>query len=168
MGVAAPRDGLWQWHDMLAVAGPRAGRGSLAAPPPQAVRLPGRGGPDRLDAGGYGRGHSARPPGGPETGPSPTDRGKAGTQRPVLVDRQGIPLAIPLSGAKVPDGKMREAPLEAFAPSKRPCGRPRKRPAKLPADTAYEAAAKRQELRRWGITPRIARRGVESSERLGR
>jgi transposase len=86
----------------------------------------------------------------------------------VLVDRQGIPLAIPLSGAKVPDGTMREAPLEACAPSKRPCGRPRKRPAKLPADTAYEAAAKRQELRRRGITPRIARRGVESSERLGR
>jgi transposase len=86
----------------------------------------------------------------------------------VLVDRQGVPLALTLSAANVADGQMREAPLEALEPSKRPVGRPRKRPAKLPAAKAYDAAAKRQELRRRGITPRRARRGIESSERLGR
>jgi transposase len=47
-------------------------------------------------------------------------------------------------------------------------GRPRKRPAKLHADKAYDAAILRRDLRTRGITPRIARRGVDSSERLGR
>jgi transposase len=106
--------------------------------------------------------------GGEATGPNPTDRGKAGTKRHVLVDRNGVPLALTLSGANVPDGKMREATLEALEPIKRPVGRPRKRPAKLHADKAYDAAAQRQALRRRGITPRMARRGIESSERLGR
>jgi Transposase DDE domain len=86
----------------------------------------------------------------------------------VLVDRQGIPLALPLSAANVPDGKVMAATLDAPEPRKRPVGRPRKRPAKLHADKAYDAAAKRQELRRRGLTPRSARRGIESSERLGR
>ncbi len=47
-------------------------------------------------------------------------------------------------------------------------GRPRKRPAKLHGDKGYDYPALRRTLRRRGITPRIARRGIESSERLGR
>ena len=85
-----------------------------------------------------------------------------------MVDRQGVPLALTLSGANVPDGKMMEATVDAVEPVKRPRGRPRKRPAKLHADKAYDAAALRQALRQRGITPRIARRRIESSERLGR
>src|ERR1051326_3598937 len=46
--------------------------------------------------------------------------------------------------------------------------RPRKRPNKLHADQAYSSRANRRALRERGITPRIARRGIESSERLGR
>ena len=42
------------------------------------------------------------------------------------------------------------------------------RPAKLHADKAYDSREKRRELRRRGITPRIARKGIESSEKLGR
>jgi transposase len=86
----------------------------------------------------------------------------------VVVDQQGVPLAITPSAADVPDVKRLEATLDAIEPIKRPIGRPRKRPAKLHADKAYDAAEKRQALRRRGITPRIARRGIESSERLGR
>jgi transposase len=86
----------------------------------------------------------------------------------VVVDRQGIPLALPLAAANVPDGKRLEPTLDALESIKRPVGRPRKRPAKLHADKAYDAAAKRQALRQRGLTPRIARRRVESSERLGR
>jgi len=76
-------------------------------------------------------------------------------------------LAVTLSGANVPDGKMMEATVDAVKPIKRPCGRPRKRPAKLHADKAYDAADKRHALRQRGITPRIARRRIESAERLG-
>ena len=54
-----------------------------------------------------------------------------------------------------------------IGPRGRP-GRPRKRPAKLHADKAYDSAEKRRALRARGITPRIARRGTDSSERLGR
>jgi IS5 family transposase len=47
-------------------------------------------------------------------------------------------------------------------------GRPRKRPTKLHADKAYDFPRCRRALRARGIIPRIARRGIESSERLGR
>jgi hypothetical protein len=45
-------------------------------------------------------------------------------------------------------------------------GRPRRRPAKLHGDKGYDYLRCRRALRRRGITPRIARRGVESSQRL--
>ena len=47
-------------------------------------------------------------------------------------------------------------------------GRPRRRPAKLHADKAYDHRRCRRECRQRGITPRIARRGIESSQKLGR
>jgi transposase len=47
-------------------------------------------------------------------------------------------------------------------------GRPRKRPSKLHADKAYDSSPLRRTLRSRGILPRIARRGIDSSERLGR
>lgn len=47
-------------------------------------------------------------------------------------------------------------------------GRPRRRPGKLHADKAFDHRRCRRECRARGITPRIARRGIESSERLGR
>ena len=47
-------------------------------------------------------------------------------------------------------------------------GRPRKRPAKLHGDKAYDSSEMRRALRARGITPRIARRGIDSSARLGR
>ena len=47
-------------------------------------------------------------------------------------------------------------------PGGRP-GRPRKRPAKLHCDKGYDYPRCRRALRRRGITPRIARRGVERS-----
>jgi transposase len=86
----------------------------------------------------------------------------------VVVDRQGIPLAVMLSAANVHDSRMMLETVDAIEPIKRPVGRPRKRPAKLHADKAYDSKPLREELRRRSITPRIARRGIESSERLGR
>jgi IS5 family transposase len=54
-----------------------------------------------------------------------------------------------------------------IGPRGRP-GRPRRRPAKLHADKGYDYPGCRRLLGRRGISPRIARRGVESSTRLGR
>jgi transposase len=109
--------------------------------------------------------------GGAETGPNPVDRGKLGSKYHLVVDRNGIPLAVGLSAANVHDSQLLEPVVDAIpavvGPRGRP-GRPRKRPAKLHADKAYDFSEKRRALRRRGITPRIARRGVESSDRLGR
>jgi transposase len=58
--------------------------------------------------------------------------------------------------------------LDTVPPIARPLGRPRRRPAKLDADKSYDARHCRAACRRRGITPRIARRGIESRERLGR
>jgi len=43
------------------------------------------------------------PHGGEKTGPNPTDRGKAGTKRSVLVEGRGVPLAVIVAGANEPD-----------------------------------------------------------------
>lgn len=85
-----------------------------------------------------------------------------------MVDRRGLPLAVTLSGANVPDGKRMLEVVDAVPPVRGKRGRPRQRPAKLHADKAYDDGVLRQELRRRGITPRLARRGIESSTRLGR
>ncbi len=44
--------------------------------------------------------------GGAETGPNPTDRGKAGTKRHLVVDRRGTPLGVRLSPANRHDSLM--------------------------------------------------------------
>jgi transposase len=85
-----------------------------------------------------------------------------------VVDSQGIPLAIVLTAANVNETTMLETTLDAIEPIKRPRGRTRKRPAKLHADKGYESKKNKAALRRRGIRPRIARKGVESKERLGR
>jgi len=61
--------------------------------------------------------------------------------------------------------------VDAIEPIRRPAcepGRPRKRPRKLHADKGYDFPRCRKALRKRGIKARIARRGVDSSERLGR
>jgi transposase len=108
------------------------------------------------------------PAGGEHTGRNPTDRGKLGTKHHLIVDRHGIPLAAEQSAANVHDSQLLEATVDAIRPIRMPYGRPRKRPAKLHADKAYDFRRCRESLRRRGITPRIARRGIDSSERLGR
>jgi len=109
--------------------------------------------------------------GGEQTGPNPVDRGKLGPKYQLVVDRQGIPLAVRLSAANAHDATQLVPLVDAIPPIIGPRGkpgRPRKRPAKLQADKAYDASALRRALRARGITPRIARRGIDSSVRLGR
>jgi transposase len=85
-----------------------------------------------------------------------------------VVDAQGIPLAHVLTSANVTDSKAFELTLDAVPPIHRPRGRPRRRPEKLHADKAYDRRHCREYLLRYHIIARIARIGIESSERLGR
>lgn len=86
----------------------------------------------------------------------------------MVTDRTGIVLAVGLSAANRHDSTMLERMVDAVGPIRGRRGRPRRRPAKLHGDKGYDYPRCRRALRRRGITPRIARRGVESSERLGR
>lgn len=73
-----------------------------------------------------------------------------------------------VSGANRHDSKMFERCVDAIPAIAGLQGRPRKRPSKLPADKGYDYKRCRAQLRQRGIASRIARRGVESSERLGK
>jgi len=98
VGDAAAGNGLWQWHDLLApLAGVAAGRG--VAETHHALLKTSSGKPSKL----IGPGRRLTPPasplrGGEKTEPNPTDAA-IGTKRHLVVDRQGIPLAVTLSAA---------------------------------------------------------------------
>ena len=51
------------------------------------------------------------PLGGDQTGKNPTDRAKMGSKRHLRVDRRGVPLALTVSGANIPDYQCAEATL---------------------------------------------------------
>jgi transposase len=75
------------------------------------------------------------------------------------------------SAANVNEGTLLERLVDAIPPLRQPHrrpGRPRRRPAKLHADKAYDSRKNRDALHRRHILPRIARRLIDSSTRLGR
>jgi transposase len=73
------------------------------------------------------------------------------------------------SAANVHDSMVFEELIDAVEPIKRSGrGRPRRCPEKLHADKAYDDKKCKRALRRRAIKSRIARKGIESSEKLGR
>jgi hypothetical protein len=57
-----------------------------------------------------------RPAIGECVGPNPTDRGKPGTKRHVLVEAGGVPLALSLSPANTHDSRLFEPLIDAVPP----------------------------------------------------
>ena len=96
------------------------------------------------------------------------DRGKPGSKIHAISDRNGLPLHADISAANVNDHRLLEDMVDGVAPIRQPAGRPRKRPAKLHGDKGYDYRTCRQALGRRRIKARIARKGIESSTRLGR
>ena len=105
--------------------------------------------------------------GGEKTGPNPTDRRKPGSKHHLCTDGQGIPMAISTTGANVHDVKQLLPLVDQIPPVAGKVGHPRQRPEKLYADRAYHSDPHRQELRRRGIQPWIARRGTAHGSGLG-
>ena len=98
-----------------------------------------------------------------------TDRGKPGTKRHIAVDARGTPLGVLTGPANQHDSRMLAPTLDAIPPVRSGrCGRPRQRPDKLHANKGHDYRHCRKECRARGIQPRIARHGVESSQRFGR
>ncbi|WP_407973045.1 IS5 family transposase [Burkholderia pyrrocinia] len=113
-------------------------------------------------------GASVSSPGGPGSRPQPDRSGKHGSKRHIAVDTHGIPLAVTVTGANRHDSIAFESTLDAIPAVRGLNGQPRKRPGKLHAGKGYDFARCRSYLRQRGIKARAARRGVESSKRLGR
>ncbi|WP_374113487.1 IS5 family transposase [Frankia sp. AgB1.8] len=102
------------------------------------------------------------------TGPSPVDRGKKGSKIHVLSGAEGLPLVVAVSGANLHDSQALVALVTGIPAIRSRRGPRRRRPVKLPADKGYDFDHLRLFLRERGIVGRIARRGIESTERLGR
>src|SRR5436190_545442 len=91
----------------------------------------------------------------PQTGRNPTDRGKIGSKHHLVVDQQGLPLAVTLSAANTHDSQMMCATIDAIPALRGRRGRPRRRPDKAHLDKGYDYPRCRRALRRRGICPRI-------------
>lgn len=95
------------------------------------------------------------PLGGEQTGKNPTDRGKYGSKRHVLVDGRGAPLSVIISAANTHDSQCALATLKAM-PIKKP-----KQPHRghhLCADKAYDADSIRRQAARLGYRVHIPKR----------
>lgn len=106
--------------------------------------------------------------GGEHTGPSPVDRGKPGSKMHILSDAKGLPLVVGLSAANVHDSLTLKPMIKGHQTRHDPWHGRHFKPQCLHADMAYDVPQLRRWL--WGkhIGVRIARKSVESSERLGR
>jgi transposase len=105
---------------------------------------------------------------GDHVGANPVDRGKPGSKLHLVCDGGGLPLTVAVTAANVNDTTMLPAVMDDVPPVRTPSGRRRTRPGSVHADKGYDSRANRVYLRRRGIRARIARRGTESSTRLGR
>jgi transposase len=105
--------------------------------------------------------------GGPATGPSPVDRGKTGSKHHIIVDAHGIPLATVTTGGNRNDVTQLIPLIEAIPPIRGKRGQPLRRPRQLYADRGYDHEAYRDQVRRFEVTPHIARRGTAHGSGLG-
>ena len=98
-------------------------------------------------------------------GPNPTDRGKAGTKRSLLVDGEGGPLSIVVAGANVHDAKLLEATLDAIVVE-----RPQpteEEPQHLCLDKGYDNPSGRGAAADHGYREHIRRIGEEKLDASG-
>lgn len=102
------------------------------------------------------------------TGPNPVDGGECGSKIHSIAERTGLPLSVGISGANVHDSQALIPLVKGISPIRSRRGRRRRRPGKLHADMGYDCSHLRRWLRGRGIKHRIARTGVETSQRLGR
>ena len=102
---------------------------------------------------------------GDQIGPNPTDRGKNGVKRSLLVEADGGPLSVVIAGANVPDFKLLEATLDAIVVE-----RPQpseSAPQNLCLDKGYDKRASRELAEERDYIPHIRRIGEEKLDEVG-
>ena len=103
--------------------------------------------------------------GGDQIGPNPTDRGKNGVKRSLIVEASGGPLTIVIAGANVHDTKLLAATLDAVVVE-----RPQPTtdtPQHLCLDTGYDNPTGREAVAQHGYIPHIRRIGEEKLDPTG-
>jgi transposase len=105
---------------------------------------------------------------GAHVGPSPVDRGHAGSKHHLIVDGYGTPLQVTLTGGNRHDVTQLLPLVDSLPKIRGTVGRPRQKPKRLYADRGYDFDKYRRELRARGITPKIARRGIAHGSGLGK
>lgn len=95
-------------------------------------------------------------------GRNPTDRGKNGTKRSLIVDEQGGPLGVVIAGANVHDTKLLEATIEAIVVE-----RPQpteEHPQNLCLDKGYDNPTGTQAVAKHRYTGHVRRIGEEKRQ----
>ena len=106
--------------------------------------------------------------GGEDTGPSPVDRRKPGTKHTLLVDRNGVPLAIRSAPANASDQNQLLPLVVHFPQIGGKPGRPKPLPDEVVADRGYDNDHLRALLLWLGVEPRIGRRRTPHGSGLGK
>ena len=88
--------------------------------------------------------------GGEKTGKNPVDRGKLGSKHHLLVEGQGVPLSLSLTGANRHDITQLMKLVESIPRVRGRRGRPRQKPKKLQGDRAYDSEPHRRALKKKG------------------
>lgn len=104
---------------------------------------------------------------GEKTGPNPTDRRKAGSKHPLLVDAHWLPLVILLTAANRHDSTQLQSLVAPIPAIRGKPGHPRCRPGLVQGDRAYGSRAHRRWLRQRGIQAQLAQRLTPHGSGLG-
>jgi transposase len=100
--------------------------------------------------------------------PAPGGGADTGTKHTLMVDANGVPIALHTTGANVSDQTQMIPIVLEFPRIKGKPGRPKEHPDQAYADRGYDCDATRLLLKWLGIEPRIAKRRTEHGSGLGK
>jgi len=98
-------------------------------------------------------------------GKNPTDRGKQGVKKSLLVEAAGGPLAVAISGANTPDAQLLAVTLDAVVVERPQPSQ--QEPQNLSLDKAYDNLTVQAVVCERGYTPHIRRIGQEKRDAEG-
>ena len=102
--------------------------------------------------------------GGKKTGKNPTDRGKKGVKRSLLVEAAGIPVGLAVEGANRNDMKMVEATLDSIPEAAERPEPTAEQPQGMCLDKGYDYDEVRALVEEFGFTAHIKARGEEAQQ----
>jgi transposase len=159
---------VWLWGHLLAAAAVLAAPRRLEEAPACHAATGRAGEGDRLGALLRGQPELPRRFWGALTGKNPTDRGKKGTKRHLLVDGKGTPLALRITGANRNESLEAMNLVDDIPPIRGRRGRPRRKPKALYGDRQYGTPRNHQGLKERRIEDHLATQRTPHGSGLGK